>query len=370
MNDYLDGAANQLTKRARLLLKKIPRDLPREFHLLEQRCRDRIYQVLRDISKNTDNQAPALRLRALRRAVHELDHLETVGIAALSRVDLPEEVWLNELIWRITQEISYPLPPPVVTSLSHSYFQIYTDLALLRIPLAEGSFLLHLPDLYHELAHPLLSEPNDPCVEPLQAQLIEMLDFVLRHFASEIERLERKGRPPEIRLYIRIWSECWLNYWLFEFFCDLFSVYTVGPAFAWSHYHLVAKRGFDLFAVPTRTLSKHPADAARMDAALLALEKVGFAREAKAIRQRWDELVIVSGSEPQPEYHHCYPQHIIESLVQRSLVGMQGIGCHIARPDGAGTVFKLLNEAWLQFWEDPQEYATWEKERIASLRKT
>jgi len=157
MNDYLNGAANQLTKRAKLLLHKIPRNLPREFHLLEQRSRDRIHQVLDDLKKNIDNKTPALRLRALRRAVRELDHLETVGIAALNRADLHEEVWLNELIWRITQEISYPLLPPVVTSLSHSYFQIYTDLILLRMPLAEGSFLLHLPDLYHELAHPVVT---------------------------------------------------------------------------------------------------------------------------------------------------------------------------------------------------------------------
>ena len=218
--------------------------------------------------------------------------------------------------------------------------------------------------------HPLLIEPNDPHIEPLQGELVEVLNSILRHFAKEMERLKRKDRPPEIRLYTAIWNECWLRYWGIEFFCDLFSVFTVGPAFAWSHYHLAAKRGSDLFAVPTRTLSTHPADAARMKASLLALEKVGFVREAGAIRQRWDELVSISGSEPQPEYYHCYPEPIIESLVQHSLAGTQGVGCNIVGPGATGTMFRLLNEAWWQFWKDPQAYSVWEQQKINSLRQS
>lgn len=368
MNDYFEGAVNQLVKRGRLLLSKMPRNLPREFHLLEQRCRDRIQKVLDDLRQNPEIQLPAVRLRALRRAVHELDHLETVGITALSRVDLEEDVWLNELILRITQEIAYPLLPPVVTSLSHSYFHIYTDLNLMRVPLAEGSFLLHLPDLYHELAHSLTIYPNDPRIEPLQVELLKVLDYVLLHNMEEIEKLDRKGVYEEFKLYVELWNECWWRFWGLEFFCDLFAVYTVGPAFAWSHYHLSAKRGADLFEVPTRRFSRHPADAARMQAMLYALEEIGFAGEVQTIGQRWNELVTISGFEPQPEYYRCYPKHIIEFLVQSSLAGTRAIGCTVVKPDATGTMFKLLNSAWSQFWEEPQSYSGREQEMIDSLR--
>lgn len=368
MNDYFEGTTGQLKKRARLLLRKIPRNLPREFHLLEQRCRDRIHQVLSDLKGNSNIQLSAVRLRALRRAVHELDYLETVGIAALNRVDLEEDVWLNELILRITQEIAYPLLPPVVTSLSHSYFQIYTNLNLLRVPLAEGSFLLHLPDLYHELAHLLTIYPNDPRVEPLQFELLKTLDVVWLHYVEEEEKLDRKGAYEEFKFYMRLWSECWWQFWGFEFFCDLFSIYTVGPAFAWSHYHLSAKRGADPFEVPTRRFLQHPADGARMQAMLCALKKVGFAREAQIIKQQWNELVTTSGFHPQPEYYRCYPNHLIELLVQHSFVGTQAIGCTIAEPDATGAMFGLLNSAWSQFWKDPQNYSVWEQQVVDSLR--
>jgi hypothetical protein len=368
VNDYLDGSVHQLVRRGKLLLSKIPRNLPREFHLLEQRCRDRIQRVLDELRENPGVQLPAVRLRALRRAVNELDYLETVGVAALNRADLEEDVWLNQLILRITQEMSYPLLPPVVTTLSHSYFHIYVDLNLMRVPLAEGSFLLHLPDLYHELAHPLLIYPDDPCVEPIQIQLLKALEFVLLHNAREIEKLERKGVHEEFKLYTLLWSECWWRFWGFEFFCDLFSVYTVGPAYAWAHYHLSAKRGADPFQVPTKSLLSHPADAARMCTILHALEQIGFVEEAQTIRQRWDELVAISGFEPRPEYYRCYPEHITECLVQCSLDGTRAIGCNVVGPYATGSMFELLNGAWSQFWKDPQTYSTWEQQMVDSLR--
>lgn len=368
MNDYFEGAANQLLKRGKLLLGKIPRGLPREFHLLEHSCRDRIHQVLNELSNQPEAQLPTVRLRTLRRAVRELDYLENVGIAALNRADLEEDVWLNELVLYITQEIAYPLLPPVVTSLSQSYFRIFTDLNLLCVPLIEGSFLLHLPDLYHELAHPLSIQPNDPRVEPFQIELIEVLDLTMLHYMEEINKFERKGVHEEFKFYNKLWNDCWYLYWGIEFFCDLFSVYTLGPAYGWSHFHLAAKRGTDLFDVPTTRISRHPADAARMQAILCALDKIGFSYDAQIIKNRWDGLKDICGNKPCPDYCRCYPDHIIEALVERALAGTQAIGCTIAEPDATGTMYKILNGAWVQFWKNPQNYSVWEHKVVDSLR--
>ena len=98
------------------------------------------------------------RLRKFKRVVSDLDFLENVAIAALKKAQ-KEDHCLNGLLERVCHEIGYPGVILVATTLSQAYFHIYPDLRLLCVPLVEGQFLLHLPDLYHELAHPLLVDP-------------------------------------------------------------------------------------------------------------------------------------------------------------------------------------------------------------------
>ena len=87
------------------------------------------------------------------RIVADLDSVESTGIAALSRAHNDDDR-LNELLARIATEILYPLPAPSCTTLSRDYFYINQHLGFMFVPLAEGHFLLHLPDIYHELAYP------------------------------------------------------------------------------------------------------------------------------------------------------------------------------------------------------------------------
>jgi len=81
-----------------------------------------------------------------------------------------------------------------------------------------------------------------------------------------------------------MWELLWPKFWLTEFFCDLYAVYTPGPAFAWSHLHLYMKAGSDAFMLPdgVRNIT-HPADDARMRALLQALKGSGFQAEAARI---------------------------------------------------------------------------------------
>ena len=85
-----------------------------------------------------------------------MDFFETIGIAALNRAN-EDDRQLNLLVERIVREIGFPLLPPVATLLSQGYFHIYPWFNLLCLPLVEPAFLLHLPDLYHELGHLLSS---------------------------------------------------------------------------------------------------------------------------------------------------------------------------------------------------------------------
>ncbi|MCI0611811.1 hypothetical protein L0244_02365 [bacterium] len=290
-----------------------------------------------------------------------------MGIAALERRNKTDEI-LNQLIDHIRKEISYPLLPPVVSSLSQQYFHIYPQLNLLCVPLGEADFLLHLPDLYHELAHPLVTEKYDPRVRPFQEALSKGLDLALGYIKAEQQKEERKRGPDQIEFYLLQWEKSWWK-WVVEFFCDLFAVYTIGPAYVWAHFHLCAKYCDNPYQVPTLSASSHPADDARMQIMLSALQKTGFLQEKESIHQHWENFIAISGVKPEPEYLRCFPEHLLESLVQKAYEGVTALGCRIAAPDTKDPVFTILNQAWMEFWRDPTNYAKWERNAVKQLRE-
>jgi hypothetical protein len=373
MDAYLTGAAGQLLDRAKSLNARIPRTLPREFHALAATCRaevqrviDQLRAVLSDPAMLLPTNRPA-RLRGFRRAVEALDLVETVGFAALERSH-PEDRRLNQLMDAIRLEIAYPLLPPVVTALSQSYFHIYPAFNLLCVPLAEGRFLLHLPDLYHEIAHTLLVEQNNPAVEAFQAAMYRALEAALLHVDAEASAEQGRRGPAHMQFAIDCWGRSWLH-WAAEFFCDLFGAYTVGPAFAWSHLHLCAKRGGDPFEVPLRAAHSHPADAARMTVLLKGLARTGFSAEAGRVRDRWDEFTVVCGASREPEFVRCFPDRLLDTICDEALAGVRAIGCRVAGPATADPVYRLLNAAWGEFWRDPPGYVVWEQKAVDDLFK-
>ncbi len=372
MNDYFTGSISQLIERARLLRAKVPRDLPRDYDTLTQACRDQLNALLVQLRSlleepmYREERFQPERLRFFKRVIADLDIIETVGIAALDRAK-DDDHKLNDLLERITREIAYPLVTPVVTTLSQQYFHIRPGLNLLCVPLAEGRFLLHLPDLYHELAHPLLVELDDPIVEPIQVMLSTAIHDALGYVAGELVKEDRRRGPEQPRFMLRRWEIAWVKYWMVEFFCDLFAVYTLGPAFAWSHLHLAAKRGEDPFHVPIMMISSHPADDARMRAMLFALSDSGFLTEATTINGRWHELLTQTGAKTEPEYHRCFPNDLLRRVSQHARSGVEAVGCRLATPTTSDPIHTALNAAWSQFWSNPEGFVEWERESVARL---
>ncbi len=372
MKDYFEGTFNQLGERAKHLLKHIPIGLPREFQLLEQRCRNEISEIIDSIENlrsanlfhNTNIQSDLLRI--LRKTVGKLDHLELVGIAALNRAN-QVDAFLNQLLDNIRQEINYPLLPPVITTLSQGYFYIYTDLNLLCVPPGEAEFILHLPDLYHELAHPIIEEKLDPKVQSFRNQLHDTINYVHLYLLQELQKEKRRRSPPEYSYYLESWIRSWAN-WGTEFFCDLFALFTLGPAYAWANIHLCAKRSSDFFRIPYFSKSTHPPDDARMRTMILALRRSEYHEVAQNIEARWADLINISGTSPCPQYFRCFPDHIIKRIVQSAYCGTQQIGSRIASRNTSDPIHSLLNEAWLEFWKNPKEYSIWEKATVGKLR--
>lgn len=372
IDDYIDGAIAQLIERSRKLVAMIPRDLPRLYDGLSQRCRQELANVLRDLRFVAEDellQKPEnrlARLRAFRRIVADLDSLESMGIAALSRAHKDDDR-LNELIAKITTEICYPLPAPACTTLSRDYFYINQHLGLMFLPLAEGHFILHLPDIYHELAHPVLSIQDDPVIEPYQERYAEAIGICLEYTHSELVRLERGRSPEGTKTALRAWESSWVRGWLAEFFCDLFAVFTVGPAFAWSHLHLTLKRGSDPYRTPVYAASSHPADDARMSVALKGLSLAGFTTEALQIKSAWSSCMLSLGYRPEPEYDLCFPKQLLHRIAEMAFTGVKAMGIRVVDLNQTQTVARKLNDGWSLFWTEPSEFASREKDLVAEI---
>src|SRR5690349_720725 len=138
VNDYFLGTVTQLIERAKHLNGRIPtaRELQSPHaQTLVQAWRHAVTTLIERQSVTleapemhlTDNQGD--RLRKLQWAVDDLDTIERLGMAALQRWTADDER-LTRLVHAIACEINYPLTPPVVSSLSHDYFQIYPPLNL------------------------------------------------------------------------------------------------------------------------------------------------------------------------------------------------------------------------------------------------
>jgi hypothetical protein len=372
VNDYFIAATAQLQERANHLIGIIPRDLGRDVDTLVVICRDRLNRInqrLDRINRMGSLTAPRdqlLAVRNLRRAVDELDLLEAVPIAALTRWN-DDDRRMNRTTDRIAREIKYPLPTPVVTCSSQTYYHTYTRLGLILVPLAESRFLLHLPDLYHELGHPLLDTGNDPKIKPFQSKCSEALASANDYLAGELEAGSTGLGPDAFPAYISTWLRCW-EAWIVELFCDLFALYVLGPAFAWSHLHLTVLRGDEQpFRVPTLLATDHPPDAARMSALLEGLNLVGEQTVAGAIGQRWQQILMVLNASPSPEFRRCFPDWLIRGIANAALKGTRDVQCNMAFPTPTGEIQNVLNEAWQRFWNSPATYVQWERQAAKTI---
>jgi hypothetical protein len=373
MDDYITGTVKQLLCRAKHLTERVPTLLSPELAPLLVSCQTKIAQITADLQWLLDEPALLLpgnqpaRFRALRRSVGELDLVETQGIAALERSH-DDDLHLNQLLARICEEVKYPLARPVVTTLSQAYFRIIPELNLLCVPLSEARFLLHLPDLFHEIAHPLLVPPPTLATVAFQHAMAHALLAALDYLGTEA-RDQGRSRGPEQRSFVlSAWTQSWQS-WAVELMCDLFAALTVGPAFGWAHLHLSAKRGRDPFEVPRLVPTSHPPDAARMEAVLRALALIGFQAEAGQVQDRWNRFLTVAGFRAEPEYRRCFPPALLEKVCDAALQGVTAGNCRIAGPKTSDTVFVLLNDAWREFWRAPDTYDAWELQAVESLRR-
>jgi hypothetical protein len=376
MKDYIEALITQTSDKAKVLRGKIVGPLKSsEFTGLYSRCErqlDNILERLEYLSNDPDVKAKennGIRIRLLRRIIRELSVLEWSGIAALNRPN-DDDVLLNKILFQIHTEIKYPLNPPTVTCLSQNYYVVHPSIGLLQVPLAESDSFLHLPDLYHELGHPILSAKGNPKSELFQAEFTKFNNKIFTFFLNRRNAISRQTGPRDYHKFqVNILAQSWMKYWSMEFFCDLFATYTLGPAYAWSHWYLTASNDADPYEVKINQVSSHPPDQARMEVILMALDLLGQKTEADKIKKTWDDLLQITGSKPNELYRKACPKDLLELSAVHSMEGVKAIGCRLADDKATGKIHELLNNAWNVFWQDPQKYRSWEKVQLLELRQ-
>lgn len=377
MVNYINGAILEGIEKGQVLKGKIPRakDLGLYFSPLATSATSEIDYIIGDLTHLLTDSAYS-GVRMLRQKFHKfkqlsgrLSEIENVVIAAINR-KTPDDEFVNKLVIGICNEINYPLQPPVASCLSQKYYHIYPYYNLICIPLLESEFLLHIPDIYHELGHPLISNDNPKTLE-FQRQLGLFNIEAKKYFNQEIKRRElNKLAGNDSYNPLHVWRDSWVEKWSSELFCDLFATFTLGPAYAWSNIHMCAKMSWEIFRISMYQKTAHPADDARMKAILFGLRKLGYTTDAEQIESKWKEFKGIINQKPSPEYLIALPESLLEQACEYCYKGTLAIDCSLASQSNNSQFFKLLNSSWVTFWLNPNEFGHWEKIRVKTLKES
>jgi hypothetical protein len=271
---------------------------------------------------------------------------------------------LTRLCQQLLAQVHWPLPVPLVVSVSSQYYWTQPSFNLICVPAAEDSTLLGLPDLCHELAHLLF----------LHHEALLIGDF-LQHLTVHITHAQQQhidaGQHPEDQtLYNHLFTQ-WSDAWVQEFVADMVATYLVGPAFGWQHIRLCAGRGQAAYSPSLGETAEHPADEARLRGVVAVLTHMKAEPLAVRVQELWTRYVNISGETPTPDYAQCYPQELITVLAERVVDGCRALGLRSftqeADPPGTQDIPALLVEAWEQFLGNPQSYLNWERVQLETL---
>jgi len=378
MKDYLESLIVEQINRALALKKKIhyPLDYS-ELTGLAERCTsilDSQILVLKELQKELKNREENdLRdiFREMRVCTRATAWIEYYGIPALY-YQTPEIGFLNKLMFRVHKEIKLPLPPPAVCCIAteHYYLNLFTN--VIFAPLSESEFLLHLPDLYHELGHYVLeNRESELRLKAIKDNFDLAFSKVTDYYNDLVKSKRREFGPEEIPMMIERIHSQW-KAWINEFFCDLFALYTVGPAYVWAHLHLIVKKSDDIHELSIFRQT-HPSDESRMRILLHGLRNLGFKEHVKNITSRWSEVAKFWGK-PQIEYQYAYPEHLLSEIAKLTLNALEQSGFSIISHealanDEENKIRAMLNEAWQSFWKDePEKFRNWEEKTVQELK--
>jgi len=380
MKDYFKAIILEQINRGLRLKELVPHPLRyAELSSLADRCSriidaniQQLTFLLKELDKRDENDTRDI-FRGIRRCAREIELVEYFGISALY-YETPEIGYLNKLVFQIHQEINLPLTPPSVACISTKYYYFNPFTNVIFVPVGESRFLLHLPDVFHEIGHEVLSsKENELRLKKVNESYSMAIKKITDYYHDLLTRKARETGPRTIPMLIAHIHSQWKTYWINEFFSDLFALYTLGPAYAWSHFHLVTKKSEDVYEFSPILPQSHPSDDSRMRMLAIGLDKLGFKDEAMSILSKWNGMPFVVNTRPVVEYQYAYTNNLMNEIAELFLMGLRESQFSIVSPEKLETqnpdsIVSLLNEAWALFWNNPDAFRDWEEKTIQKLK--
>lgn len=373
--DLFQGAVLQAKKRA-LHLQEVAVANPRpDLRDIQRLCLERLREALADLDLLIQDMAviwkqdASLALGMYRQLSGQIYKIERDGVFSL--IHSPKsDAFLTKLTQQVCEEINFPVLPPTVSQTSRTHYRYNRSFNLLFVPPLESRFLLHMPDLYHELCHPLFSKEYSqlPVLKGFRGRFATATFDRKNDLLQQMLELDRREGPREEMLRLNVWLASWAPDWLEELFCDLFAIFTLGPAYAWANCHVCLKLSTNPFETPRKAQEEHPPNAARMEIMLIGLRRLGFRAEADHAVALWDAQVGAAGFQADMAYRQCFAPGVLGDIATSAFDAFEETGLKKAKPSGISGVALCLNQAWERFWSDPSGFGDWETQAINHLQ--
>ena len=324
-----------------------------------------------------DEACTAKALKILKHTGIVIDAIEAYGMPPL-HCQSEQAVFLNDVLSRIHSETGLPFPCPAVSCTSSEYYFSHQPTNTVHAPLSEAAFLLHMPDFYHELGHLLLDHSgHDAKFKHSLAGVASAAGHIDHWYQRLMDKMECESASTSAQDRVKwMWTR-WRLKWTEESFCDLFALFAVGPAYAYSNLHLVSKSNQDMYGLDLFADQEHPAGEARMRLLDAGMRLLGHDSNAQHIRKKWNAMAQFGG-DPPPGYDHAFPSTLLQEIAEAILTALERSGLRgysstdVAQGSAGGaTVASLLNDAWRGFWgEEDGRFRDLEKKLIAKLAST
>lgn len=265
---------------------------------------------------------------------------------------------LTDLCRMIAETVNWPHSGwPLVSRGATNYFLFIAeaDEELILAPALAGTSVLPLPDLVHEMAHPLVR------TERRQSLLG---DWGRNEYVSE-RVIAKLGRSDSA--FVGNAVRHWLEHGVEEIACDAIAAWVTGPAYAWQHIQACwdQKEGKSVYD----DSDYHPPENARFEAILYTLSQVGGKAELEDIKEAWahvvgdgeatDDHTEIAASSTTP-----YPTELVLELAEEVVRGCVRVGIRRfpdeLEPDDPCRVF---SDGWLEMRNDPVAFHAKERKR-------
>ncbi len=256
-----------------------------------------------------------------------------------------EAVMMTKLCREIAETVAWPSDScPLVSRGASNYFHFVAEEGeeLILAPALAGTTVLPLPDLVHEMAHPVVrdSQRRETILGPWHRE-----DFVIERV------IEKLGDGRFGKAAVRHW----IDHGFEEIACDIIAAFVAGPAYGWQHVRACWGREGDKSVHEDG--DHHPPDSGRFAVIQLALAQVAGEEERAELTEVWNGVVLGGEEGGEADLEGYYPLELMLEFAEEVLRGCVRAGIKPYSDQlPADDPRSRFNDAWKQMRFEPFEF--------------